>query len=623
MGSSLNNPYEKKIRPCIDLIDSLRIEKDLSLPAITVIGDQGSGKSSVLEALTGVALPRGSGIVTRCPLELKLIKAKIGQGWSGKISYSDVMKKLRSPSDVEDAIINAQNAIAGNGLQICEDFICLEIISTNVPDLTLIDLPGIARVAVGDQPRDIGDQIKKVIQKYIKRRETINLVVMPCNVDIATTEALAMAREVDLNGERTLGILTKPDLIDKGTENYVMKIMSNSVIPLKKGYKIVKCRGQQDISDSLSVKDAIQKEESFFKDHKYFSSLLDEGKATIPILAEALTTELVNHIYKSLPDLKRQINSKMREAMEELEFYRTEIPESEDAVFEYLMRKISNFTQDICNATKGEEKLLDANTPRLFRTVRNHFENWQKDLDASTKQLDITLEDNLKKFDSKYRGRELPGYINYQTFEMIVRNHIQELRVPALESGRILIGIVEETFLKYSTKHFGIFHNLDKTAKTKIENLRRKQEEITAHMIETQFAMENHLYVQDKNYCRDLLKEQQQDGAASKKRSANDLILGVVNPHLPQITETAHHVKAYCSGAFLRLSSQIPMILYFCALHEYGDKVGKAMFQILQDKTEFDNLLEEQPDFVEKRMALENQVERLGEARKNLLDLSG
>ncbi|KAJ7405018.1 hypothetical protein BTVI_70463 [Pitangus sulphuratus] len=104
---TLYKQYEEKIRPCIDLVDSLRalgIEKDLSLPAIAVIGDQSSGKSSVLEALSGVALPRGNGIVTRCPLELKLKRLPEGQAWRGRICYRNVVMDLQDASEVDRAI---------------------------------------------------------------------------------------------------------------------------------------------------------------------------------------------------------------------------------------------------------------------------------------------------------------------------------------------------------------------------------------------------------------------------------------------------------------------------------------------------------------------------------------
>lgn len=304
----LYNQYEEKIRPCIDLVDSLRalgVEKDLALPAIAVIGDQSSGKSSVLEALSGVSLPRGGGIVTRCPLALKLKKTCHGQEWKGKIMYQNKHKELQYPSEVEKEITRVQNVMAGEGVGISHELITLEIRSPEVPDLTLIDLPGIARVAVGNQPQDIGDKIKRLIKTFIAKQETIILVVVPSNVDIATTETLRMAQEVDPDGERTLGVLTKPDLVDKGTETGVVDVVRNIIISLKKGYMIVKCRGQQDIQDSMPLSMAIQKERAFFENNEHFRMLLKEKKATIPLLAEKLTSELVEHISVSYQLLNR------------------------------------------------------------------------------------------------------------------------------------------------------------------------------------------------------------------------------------------------------------------------------------------------------------------------------
>ncbi|CAJ0929441.1 unnamed protein product [Ranitomeya imitator] len=158
----MDKGFQEKIRPCIDLIDSLRsfgVEKDLALPAIAVIGDQSSGKSSVLEALSGVTLPRGTGIVTRCPLELKLKKSATNSPWFGRIIYRNTKTNIPGPFAVEAEVRRAQDIVAGSGNGISEDLITLEIISPNVPDLTLIDLPGITRIALPNQPQDIGSQV--------------------------------------------------------------------------------------------------------------------------------------------------------------------------------------------------------------------------------------------------------------------------------------------------------------------------------------------------------------------------------------------------------------------------------------------------------------------------------
>uniref|UniRef100_A0A673X9U1 Dynamin-type G domain-containing protein n=1 Tax=Salmo trutta TaxID=8032 RepID=A0A673X9U1_SALTR len=281
--SSISNFFRhrnNRVRPYIDLIDYLRsigIDQDLPLPAIAVVRDQSSGKSSVLEALSGVALPRGNGIVTRCPLELRLCYVS-GVAWKAVISYRDKLIIIGDPSEVA-----GHNELAGEGVGICDELISLKIMSSSVCDLALTDLPGITRVPVQGQPEDIGAQIKCLILKILSKQKTINLVVVPCNVDIATTEALKMAKEVDPEGTRTLAILMKPDLIDRGTEKDVLDIVRNKIIPLNMGYVIVKCRGQKQMNDGVTINDAIEEERDFFENHDEFS-------------AARLTQTLVNHI---------------------------------------------------------------------------------------------------------------------------------------------------------------------------------------------------------------------------------------------------------------------------------------------------------------------------------------
>ncbi|XP_053166759.1 interferon-induced GTP-binding protein Mx-like isoform X2 [Hemicordylus capensis] len=466
--NTLYNQYEEKIRPCIDLIDSLRalgVEKDLALPAIAVIGDQSSGKSSVLEALSGVALPRGSGIVTRCPLALKLKKTRHDQEWKGKISYQDIIEELQNPLEVEKEIRKAQNSMAGEGVGISQELITLEICSPEVADLTLIDLPGIARVAVGNQPQDIGDQIKRLIKKFIAKQETINLVVVPSNVDIATTEALKMAQEVDPDGERTLGILTKPDLVDKGTEEAVVDIVRNLIIHLKKGYMIVKCRGQQDIQDNMTLASAIQRERVFFEDSAHFSILLQEGKATVPLLAEKLTSELVEHINKSLPTLEEQINSHLQKANEELRRYGKGAPKSDSEKLYFLIDKIKLFNEDILSSVQGEEKLSNDDS-RLFSKIRKEFQNWGQTLDQSAKKVQKILHQEVWRYEQQYRGRELPGFVSYKTFETIIKQQIMGLEMPAVEMLKRITELVRQAFTEVAKDHFVDFHNIYRAAKS-------------------------------------------------------------------------------------------------------------------------------------------------------------
>ncbi|MBN3298264.1 MX protein, partial [Amia calva] len=604
-NTALNAQYEEKVRPCIDLIDSLRslgVEKDLALPAIAVIGDQSSGKSSVLEALSGVALPRGAGIVTRCPLVLKLKKVKGGMPWEGKLHYRDNIKVyLGSPAQVEEEIRKAQDIIAGKGDGISDEKINLEIISSEVPDLTLIDLPGIARVAVGNQPKDIGNWIKGMIRRHIDKQETISLVVVPCNVDIATTEALKMAKEVDPSGERTLGILTKPDLVDEGTEVKIVDVMRNLVIPLKKGYMIVKCRGQKDINANQTLAEAINKEKAFFEDHLHFR----QGYTTVPFLAERLTKELVDHICKSLPQLENQIEKKLQMTVRELKKYGEGAPRSDKEKLTYLIEKIRKFNDNLSEVARAEEP-VEAEESRLFTKIRKEFQKWKQQLDQKATRLEEHLRDEVEEYSRMYRGKELPGFINYKTFEVIVKQHIDDMEEPAVRVLKSITDLIRADVNKIATNHFEAFPNLLRAAKVCIEDLRGQEEKTSEEITRQQFKMEKMVYSQDCLYSYQL--------AVTKQRGVSPFHTNT------DIREMAHHVNAYFKIASDRLANQIPLILQYHMVQQYISNVQTSMLELIGEKqdTNVEQLLRENGEIAQERHALKCSMERLRKAQQHL-----
>uniref|UniRef100_A0A8C3BCN2 MX dynamin like GTPase 2 n=1 Tax=Cairina moschata TaxID=8855 RepID=A0A8C3BCN2_CAIMO len=595
---TLYNQYEEKIRPCIDLIDSLRalgIEKDLSLPAIAVIGDQSSGKSSILEALSGVALPRGNGIVTRCPLELKLKKTPTSQEWKGKISYRNISTDLQHASEVENAIRNAQDVVAGTKGNISGELISLEICSPYVPDLTLIDLPGIARVAMRNQPQDIGEQIKMLIKKIISSKETINLVVVPCNVDIATTEALKMAQEVDPKGERTLGILTKPDLVDIGTEESIISIVQNEVIPLRKGYMIVKCRGQRDIHNKLTLASAIHQERQFFKTHKYFRYFSYKGPNPKHI-------KVTSNLPKTLPTIENQIRT----------------PTTETEKLAFLTDLIKLFNQDVSRVIRGEEHLF-GNESRLFAKLRKEFQTWGLLLMENAANVQKSIPSKMWKYEDQYRGREFPGFINYRTFEDIIKEQILDLEEPAIVILNNVIRLVEEKFLELTNKHFANYQNLNRAAQTRIDVIRNTQAMNAENHIRNQFKMERIVYCQDNIYLDDLNSTKAEilskDGEKISFGSASD-------QNAIFIQEMISHTKAYFTGTSKRLSNQIPLIILSAVLHDFGDNLQTSMLHLLQEREKLNSLLQEDSEAAKIRDYLSGRVNRLSKAYQCLKDFS-
>ncbi|GAA6090105.1 interferon-induced GTP-binding protein Mx3-like [Tachysurus ichikawai] len=607
MEGVFHSHLEERVRPYIDLIDSLRligIEEDLALPTIAVIGDQSSGKSSVLEALSGVALPRGSGIVTRCPLELKLRKIKCGVQWKAVISYKDESIEFNDPSEVEGFVKKAQNDLAGDGVGICDELITLEITAPDVCDLTLIDLPGIARVPVKGQPEDIGHQIKNLILKYIEKDQTINLVVVPCNVDIATTEALKMAQEVDPEGKRTLAILTKPDLIDKGTEKNIMDIVRNQVIPLSKGYVIVKCRGQKQIDDKISLTETTRVEREFFRRHEFFSCLLYEEKATVQCLATKLTQDLVDHIKKSLPLISEEIKKQLWSLRKELCQCEAGPPLDPQKRKTFFIDTLTKFNDKINRLTTGEV----INNDNLFVMLRSEFKKWKEHLDNTKASFHKTVQEVVSEYDLKHRGRELPGFSDYKVFEMVVQKLVSQLTGPAIDTLRFIRDTIQEQFSEVSKSCFLLYPYLQSVAMNKIDNIQSKQEAKVEERIMEQFQMEQLVYTQDGIYFKTLNEIHLTDG----QKASEDNFAGFDSRNkYPEM------LRAYYEIVVQRLADQVPMLIRYFMLKESAQLLCSEMLGLM-DGANVADALREESDISRRRIDMQNRVDRLSLAQEKL-----
>lgn len=217
-----------EIRQILQRIDQ---SDTLQLPSIVVIGSQSSGKSSVLEAIVGHEfLPKGSNMVTRRPIELTLVNtpdspseyAEFPALGFGKITdFSKVQKTL---TDLNLAVPESD--------AVCDEPIQLFIYSPNVPDLNLIDLPGYIQVAASDQPGSLKSKINMLCEKYIQAPNVI-LAISAADVDLANSSALRASRRVDPRGERTIGVITKIDLVPS---ERAKEMLQNRNYPLKMGY---------------------------------------------------------------------------------------------------------------------------------------------------------------------------------------------------------------------------------------------------------------------------------------------------------------------------------------------------------------------------------------------------
>ena len=177
----------------------------------------------------------------------------------------------------------------------------LTVYSADCPDLTIIDLPGITRIPYGDQPKNIEEITKKMVTTYCKDPKTVILAVIPGNQDMSTSDALQMAMALDPDGRRTLGVITKIDIMDKGTD--ATSMLRNEEIPLRLGYVGVKGRSQADIKGKVKVKDALREEAKYFSEHPVYSSLSTDSVGTTALINK-LTSVLYTLIKENMPALR-------------------------------------------------------------------------------------------------------------------------------------------------------------------------------------------------------------------------------------------------------------------------------------------------------------------------------
>ncbi|XP_031502702.1 phragmoplastin DRP1E-like [Nymphaea colorata] len=286
-----------------------------ALPSVAVVGGQSSGKSSVLESIVGRDfLPRGSGIVTRRPLVLQLHKTEEGQS-----EYAEFLhlpkRRFTDFSAVRKEIQDETDRITGRTRMISPVPIHLSIYSPNVVNLTLIDLPGLTKVAVEGQPESIVVEIDNMVRSYVEKPNCIILAISPANQDIATSDAIKIAREVDPTGERTFGVLTKLDLMDKGTN--ALDVLEGRSYRLQHPWVGIVNRSQADINKNVDMIAARRKEKEYFSTSPDYGHLA--SKMGSEYLAKLLSKHLESVIRSRIPSISSLINKTIDELESEMD----------------------------------------------------------------------------------------------------------------------------------------------------------------------------------------------------------------------------------------------------------------------------------------------------------------
>jgi len=409
--------YASNRKELLSLVKQLRAmgaQADLDLPRVTVIGNQSAGKSSVVEAISGITVPRDSGTCTRCPMECRLSSSECP--WSCQVSIrwefqdngnrkDQVLEVPFGPlitdkANVELALRRAQAAILcpqiesadfltmdeegisstvleEASLSFSKNVVCVDLEGPDLTDLSFIDLPGI----ISNADEDIVELVKDLVVSHIKGKCLI-LVALPMTDDIDNQIALRLARREDPEGKRTIGVLTKPDLLGVGSKarDLWLDVIEGRRHPLIHGYY---CTLQPDDDDrARGITSAVARtiEKEYFSKTSPWSGSLHRQRFGTSNLVSTLSKLLVQVIKDTIPRLRTETISCLEKCRREL----SALPEpiTTDPVT-HMLHLVKTFSHDVDRYVQGgraAERLIHQNKKayEVFKdAIRSTAPNFQ------------------------------------------------------------------------------------------------------------------------------------------------------------------------------------------------------------------------------------------------------
>lgn len=388
---------------------------ELTLPRLVVIGTQSSGKSSVLGNIIGMdILPTGSNMVTRTPLDIRLHKLTTGQkdGWVEFGSYvggvtgvaggwqTDITIPITVPVPTDTEVTKIRNYIsqktielAGTGMNISSTPIILKIYSPFVPNLSLTDLPGLTLTACTDkgQPADIKDRIENLVVSYIKQPRTIVIGVMQARTDLEADVGLALIKKHDFDGKRTIGVLTKPDLMNYDT--HVGEYLTNSIsknLMLTYGYYVVRNRTSKEVIEMDPIKGA-ELEKNYFINHPEYKKSIYKDNIGITNLVNNLSKILISSITEMLPSVMSEILGLEMKINQKLDRMGTDLPPTKDGKLSVLNKYTSNFYYKFIDSIESRGNAINSG-----KQIKDIFVQYRDTLHS------ITPFNNIKVYNDPY-----------------------------------------------------------------------------------------------------------------------------------------------------------------------------------------------------------------------------
>ena len=629
-----DNVLFKKLRKLINLIDQLRdcgVNEYIKLPRICSLGTQSSGKSSVLESIVGLDfLPRGDGVVTRRPLELRLCHINSGQPWAvfeerKGVKFTDFVK-------VRETIEALTDEVCKTNKNIIDKPIVLNVYSQTCPDLTLVDLPGVTRVPIGDQPKNIEQITKDMARRYVEDPLTIILCVIAANSDIATSDGLMLAKDIDVAGTRTLGVLTKLDIMDAGTD--AKKVLMNEEIPLKLGYVGVKNRSKQDLNNKISMAETQRKEREFFKTHPVYKNL-PAGHLGTEVLINKLTKIYFRIIRENLPRIVKAINDRVKTAEEELQGLGQPMPTDDAGKMSMLWNMINEYCDVFRKVLQGKYNNKRVNFLegeggfKIKILYKKLLEEFTGDYKATAGYTD----ENINYALTIHEGDSIPGFPSVDAFIYLLRPQLEKLKDPIEECFQEVFQYLDFLSGKIMEKTFTRFPQAINDMTDLVSNYLMEERDKTKYLIDSVVDMEiNYLFTNDYDYLNNFTtfipKQTRQSQVMNDNKGdgkgGNNNLNNEIKPQPPIdaknifINEIRNRIEAYFKLIVRNLRDSIPKIMGNYLVKEIEENMQLKLYNKLYNAREMTDLLSEPESVAERRKELNEMIKVMRNAQKIL-----
>ncbi|KAG2036974.1 P-loop containing nucleoside triphosphate hydrolase protein [Suillus americanus] len=514
-----SSDYARRRRELMEMMVDLRsmgADALIALPSVVVIGGQSAGKSSLVEAVSGINVPRDSGTCTRCPMECNMsshatswsctITLRIGFDSNGldlqKPTNVEFGRQITDRSEFEVWLRRAQAAILNpnvpsstfhtktieelrnikNTLKFSRNVVCVSIEDPDATDLSFYDLPGL----IQNEEAEIVALVKSLAEHYIEKKNTIILTTIPMSDDMENQQSMSLARAADPNGKRTIGVLTKPDTLGTGAINQRRKWIEiiegrSEEHTLRHGFYCVRLPDDAERAQRLSRAESQRRAAEYFDTTSPWKDVIDRRRFGIPGFVSDISQLLIRLIEEALPRLREDVDTLLAKCIKD--FDALPPPLENDPQIEVLGR-VNAFCDDFKSFTNGshEDKRLAQRNRALYAIFKRDIRGTAPDfrpfnepedyvpLDDTEGNMTLTERDpgvrvmgiyDIRKVIQEAIGWELPNNVPYQAKSNLIAQFTKLWVAP---SERCLVGVnnvLDQVIDTLISTHFGRFKVLE------------------------------------------------------------------------------------------------------------------------------------------------------------------